>query len=80
MTVIIVGRQRKKPPWPVNPNRAKGRRNGSVKLQAKDVRWIRKVFKSCSRQFGAAALARKLRVSTSLVQQIADGQAWKHLL
>src|ERR1700731_3824825 len=78
--VVEIGLRPAKPMRTHKRRGGQGNRNGSAKLYAKDVRWVRKVCVPRSAEFSYTALARKLGVSAERIREIVLGRAWKHLL
>jgi hypothetical protein len=58
---------------------AKGEANATAKLTAAQVREIRTTCVKRSKEFSAAALARKFGVTKSLVCMILAGKGWSHI-
>jgi hypothetical protein len=58
---------------------SRGERSGHAELTAEQVRYIRTVYTPYSKEYGPAALARKLGVTANTVSVAARGVKWAHL-
>lgn len=57
-----------------------GENHHNHKLTEEDVRYIRKLYKKCDKNFGAVPLGQKFGVDRTTILDIISGKTWRHVI